>query len=90
MSRIDAGTGEHPPAAGVLHERGCLNQVARSKGASCEQRTAVGIDVSPREGAEYRTWRGQQCQSIRGTCELGPVDGASIGVTRAATRSSGQ
>ena len=90
MSRIDAGTGEHPPAAGVLHERGCLNQVARSKGASCEQRTAVGIDVSPGEGAEDRTWRGQQCQSIRGTCELGSVDGWSRGVAKVATRSSGR
>jgi hypothetical protein len=90
MGRIDAGTGEHPSAAGVLHERGCLNQVARSKGASCKQRTAVGIDVSPGEGAEDRTWRGQQCQAIRGTCELGSVDGWSRGVAKVATRSSGR
>jgi hypothetical protein len=90
MSRVDAGTGEHPSAAGVLHERCCLKEVARSKGASCEQRTAVGVDVSPGEGAEERPWRNQQCQSIRGTCELGSVDRGSVSVAMVAARSSGQ
>lgn len=74
MSGIDASTGEHPPTAGALDERCCLDEVSGAEGAGCEQRSAVGAAVAPGKGAEYRTWRDQQYQSIRGACELGSVD----------------
>jgi hypothetical protein len=74
MGCINASAGEHPSTTGTLHKSYRLYEVPGANRSGSDQHTAVRAGVAPRYDAKDRSWGGQQCEAVRGTCELGLAD----------------